>query len=267
MGRDSFILYTGFWKPIQHLSDEQLGRLFRALYEYHTEEEEPEVADDIAMAYGFFVNQFRVDEKKYQDIVEKRRRASRSRYQVQSFDSTSNHLISSAASDVLNVPVNDNENENVNVNVNENENEGSSPDWSHTYTAVMFFRNIKGAEKEAKRFESFYGGNGWRMQGGDYIPVERRIEKAESWKPREDSERFPEGFLERWKVIYDALPDSLKRDAVTDRTQYREFAGYDVITCAETVYEWALGIGREVFTTVFVKALKSAGKTLRIKHY
>ena len=72
MSKESFIIYKSFWKPISRLSDEQLGRLFRAICLYQTGET-PEVADDIVIAYEFFVNQFNIDERKYQEYIEAQR--------------------------------------------------------------------------------------------------------------------------------------------------------------------------------------------------
>lgn len=63
MGRDSFIIYTSFYKPISGLSDKQLGRLFRAIFRYNLGEV-VNVEEDIGMAFGFFKNQFDIDENK-----------------------------------------------------------------------------------------------------------------------------------------------------------------------------------------------------------
>lgn len=70
--KDGFLLYKGFWEPIKDLSDEQLGRLFRAIYEYQVKGA-TETDPDIKMAFMFFLNQFHLDEKKYQAIVERNR--------------------------------------------------------------------------------------------------------------------------------------------------------------------------------------------------
>ena len=72
MSKESFIIYKSFWKPISRLSDEQLGRLFRAICLYQTGET-PDVAEDIVIAYEFFVNQFNIDERKYEEYIEAQR--------------------------------------------------------------------------------------------------------------------------------------------------------------------------------------------------
>ena len=49
MGKESFLIYKSFYKPISKLSDKQLGRLFRAIFKYQlgeiiTVEEDIEIA-------------------------------------------------------------------------------------------------------------------------------------------------------------------------------------------------------------------------------
>ncbi len=74
--RKSFILYTSFYRPIESLSDAQLGRLLRVIFEYQLGEM-PEVGRDIAMAFEFIKAQFEADEQKYQRKVETNRENGR----------------------------------------------------------------------------------------------------------------------------------------------------------------------------------------------
>ena len=71
--KESFILYKDFYQAIKHLDDETLGKLFKALYEYQVYETEPDQASVVYLPFAFFKNQFRVDDKKYQAIVERNR--------------------------------------------------------------------------------------------------------------------------------------------------------------------------------------------------
>lgn len=76
MGKDSFVIYKSFFKPISKLSDKQLGRLFRAIFEYNISGV-VSVEEDIEMAFEFFKNQFDIDESKYQGKVERNRENGR----------------------------------------------------------------------------------------------------------------------------------------------------------------------------------------------
>ncbi len=70
MNRESFLIYTSFYKPISTLSDKQLGRLFRAIFRYNLGEA-VNVEEDIRMAFEFFKNQFEIDENKYQAKIKR----------------------------------------------------------------------------------------------------------------------------------------------------------------------------------------------------
>lgn len=72
MTKESFLIYKPFYEPIKSLSDEQLGRLFRALFDYQINGKDCSELD-ILMAYLFFKNQFVLDERKYVEKCEKNR--------------------------------------------------------------------------------------------------------------------------------------------------------------------------------------------------
>lgn len=68
--KDSFIIYKSFYEPIKALSDKQLGRLFRAVFDYQIDGS-TQVDPDIQMAFAFFKNQMDIDEGRYQKVVER----------------------------------------------------------------------------------------------------------------------------------------------------------------------------------------------------
>ena len=70
MGKDSFVIYKSFYEPIKTLSDKQLGRLFRALFDYQIDGS-MQVDADLQMAFAFFKNQMDIDSGKYQKVVER----------------------------------------------------------------------------------------------------------------------------------------------------------------------------------------------------
>lgn len=67
--KDSFILYTSQYVAIKELEDEQLGRLFRALFEKQLGNEVV-LANDIKIAFNFINNQMVVDNQKYKKKCE-----------------------------------------------------------------------------------------------------------------------------------------------------------------------------------------------------
>ena len=67
--KESFVIYKAFYEPISELSDEDLGLLFRSIFNYQINGIEPTNTSRIYMAFQFFKNQFRLDNDKYQKVV------------------------------------------------------------------------------------------------------------------------------------------------------------------------------------------------------
>jgi hypothetical protein len=70
MKKESFLIFKAFYEPIKELSNEDLGQLFRSIFEYQINDIEPPNTSRIYMAFLFFKNQFRLDEIKYNAKVE-----------------------------------------------------------------------------------------------------------------------------------------------------------------------------------------------------
>uniref|UniRef100_A0A6M3IY07 DUF6291 domain-containing protein n=1 Tax=viral metagenome TaxID=1070528 RepID=A0A6M3IY07_9ZZZZ len=112
--KESFLIYKSFYDPIKGLSNEQLGRLFRALFDYQLHNTKC-TDNDILMAFSFFINQFRVDDNKYKKIVEKRREIGKKGGLAKASKSKQKLALLSKPAYNVNENVNVNENENVNV--------------------------------------------------------------------------------------------------------------------------------------------------------
>lgn len=67
--KDSFVLYTSQYVAIKELEDEQLGRLFRALFEKQLGNEVV-LTNDIKIAFNFINNQMVIDNQKYKKKCE-----------------------------------------------------------------------------------------------------------------------------------------------------------------------------------------------------
>lgn len=72
--KSSFILHLDSLCILDKLSDEQAGRLFRAIYEYHKTKQVPQLDLLLDMALTPFINQFLRDDVSYQKIVERNRK-------------------------------------------------------------------------------------------------------------------------------------------------------------------------------------------------
>jgi len=177
MQRDSFIMYKSFYEPISLLTDEQLGRLLRAIFRYQITGEE-NADKDILLPFRFFVNQFRIDNAKYDEICTKRRdngkKGGRPK-KPNGFQETKR------LSEKPNEPYNDNENENKNDNDNVNVNDvivanAPTPKKKGTSFVAPSLDEVKAyaveigePEEEALAFYDYQLSVSWIMSGGRKI--------------------------------------------------------------------------------------------------
>ena len=71
--KKGFILYLDYEEHINLLTDEQLGQLIRAIFEYEKTRETPELDGIIKMAFSFIKAQLDRDREKYERKVQKNR--------------------------------------------------------------------------------------------------------------------------------------------------------------------------------------------------
>lgn len=69
--RPAFLLYKSFYSPVKHLKDDELGLLFRTLFEYQDGLEIKNLSPQIGMAFAFFKNQFDLDDQKYKVVLDR----------------------------------------------------------------------------------------------------------------------------------------------------------------------------------------------------
>ncbi len=72
MEKQSFLIYSAFYKPLSKLSDVRLGKLFRAVF-MHLSGESVDFGDDLqtAIAFDFVLNQIELDAAKYASKVQR----------------------------------------------------------------------------------------------------------------------------------------------------------------------------------------------------
>lgn len=120
--KDSFILYNSFYEPIKNLTNEQLGKLLRAVFDY-TINGVTTKDNDILIAFMFIKNQIDLDTKKWEEERKKRSEAgrlggiNRAKNQNQKLSSKSKQCLGVLRS-AKQSQANQGDNVNVNVNVN-----------------------------------------------------------------------------------------------------------------------------------------------------
>ena len=118
--KESFILYNSFYEPIKTLKNEQLGKLFRAIFNY-TINKEITQDDEILVAFMFIKNQLDLDENKWQEERNKRSEAGKKGMESRWNNKNKSVItVSNKNKSVINAitKITDNVNVNENVNVN-----------------------------------------------------------------------------------------------------------------------------------------------------
>lgn len=298
-------MYGSFWKPIEHLSDEQLGRLFRAIFIYQTEGEEVEVSQDIAVAYYFMINQFNIDKKKYERIVEARtvagrkggrrtqenaraNRANANFAQANQPDNIEDMLSSVEKGDGEKGDGEKGDREKGDREKGEGRKEegreeeccyegdpallaGDAPDKNQLLVLLkelFFFRNILNPQLELQLFVGYYGSQGWKTRDGNPLwSLGQRVRKIRTWCVQECNaqKRFPDKFLNAWYHLWCAAPDDLKMLMMEDDIVIDTQYTPEVAVHPE-VAKWLNGKGRD-FKAGILDDEWQGGKKVRIVTY
>lgn len=122
MAKDSFILYTEQKEVIDKLSDEQAGKLIKAIYEYVETGQMPKLDTLLEIVIIPFKQNIDRNADKYEEIKQKRSLAGKTgakiKKQKQAKQANANFVKQTEANQAVNV----NDNDNVNVNDNDNNN-------------------------------------------------------------------------------------------------------------------------------------------------
>ena len=181
--KTSFILYLNAFEQWKMLSDDQAGKLIKALFIY-AETGERIVTDDgmLRMAFSFITAQMDRDNEKYAKTCEKRREAVNKRWNK---NNTKNTIVCNSIQNITNNTDNDNDNDNDNENDNENENDndtqgvcinikGQPPDQEPTpgkadcfikpsLDEVREYCALRKNNVDPERFIDYYDSVGWMI--------------------------------------------------------------------------------------------------------
>ena len=124
----------------KHFTPEQFGRLMLALFEVE-DGNDPEVDEDIAVAFEFMSLQQRIDRKKYEEKCRKNRENGKKggRPRKDKNPTKPNGFFENP---------NDNDNENDNDNKNDNKNDDDTRFHDHDFLSFGSFSNVKLTETE-----------------------------------------------------------------------------------------------------------------------
>ena len=120
----TFVLYCDWEDIIEDLTDEEVGQLFKAIFAYvnHDIVENFNGRTGLGVAFKTIRRQIDVNRKKYEQVVEKRRKAALKRWEKQNSAMQNIANNANAFFAMHNVNDNDNDNDNGNGIVNDNGN-------------------------------------------------------------------------------------------------------------------------------------------------
>ena len=73
MAKNSFVLYHNYRDSLEDLTDEQVGKLFRAIFDYEIDKKEPNFTGELKIAFRFIKKDLDINADKYESICERNR--------------------------------------------------------------------------------------------------------------------------------------------------------------------------------------------------
>lgn len=74
MAKNSFVLYHNYRETLEDLTDEQVGKLFRAIFDYEIYKTEPNFTGELKIAFRFIKKDLDINLNKYENICERNRK-------------------------------------------------------------------------------------------------------------------------------------------------------------------------------------------------
>lgn len=178
MPRDSFILYREQKEIFKNLSNEQAGKLIKAIFEYIDTGNEIELDETLKIAFIPIKQQLDRNEIKWQEIKKKRSQAGKIGMQKRwnnditkiTNDNKCYQMITNdnkTYQDITKITVNDN----VNVNVNDNikENIKRKVFVAPTLEEVQNYISEKGLNVDGKQFFDYFTEGNWKDSKGNQV--------------------------------------------------------------------------------------------------
>ncbi len=231
--RDSFLLRHDFFPQIKMLPTEQRGVLFTAIYAYATGDEMPQMDALTTLCFGFIRASLDANAKKYDAECEQNRANGRKGGRPKKAEgSDENRTVFPQSGGFSSKPDEKEENPIVSDSDPDIDSESDAVSVSESGTRdgererlfeIFFFRNFQNPAAEVDRFINHYQATGWMRKGE---PVVDKYALAQAWTQEKSSSmlRYPPGFLQCWREIYEALV-AAKADAGIMLT---ELAGVEI---------------------------------------
>ena len=224
--KETFLLRHDFFPQIRMLTMEQRGRLLTAIYAHATEDDLPEMDGMTTLCFGFIRASLDANAKKYYAECEQNRENGRKGGRPKKADGfEENRTVFSESEGFSSKPEEKHENPIESVSDSDIDSESDSVSVSESETReeerekffeIFFFRNFRNPAREVDRFVNHYQATGW-MRKGERVVDKAALAKAWAEEKTTEPPRYPVGFLQCWREIYDKLSAvAVCRDMLTD---------------------------------------------------
>jgi len=176
--KGSFLLHIDSLCILDKMSNEQTGILFKAIYHYQVHGTLPELDFSIEMAVTPFINQFKRNDEKYKQVIEKRKQAgSLGGKQKVANVANATSARQKVANVAVSVNVSDSDSDSVNVSVNEKKEKNTKNVFTPPTSLEVenyFFENGYKREAGTKAY-NYYSVANWQDSKGN---------KVKNWKQK-----------------------------------------------------------------------------------
>ena len=221
--KNGLIFYISHYEAIKNsLTDEQLGRLFRLIFEKQLGNEV--VLDkDIEIAFNFINNQLLVDAEKYEEISKKRSDSGKKGGAPKGNKNASKTTKISKTSKNKQNKLKDNDNDNDKDNNNENDNVNDKDNYlNNSYSCFERIEKEFGRPLAPSEFEKI---GLWQNEYADEL-ILYAVEVAVANNKR--TIQYVNGILRNWKTLgYKSKQDVLDAEIKREEKRAEELFDYD----------------------------------------
>lgn len=220
--KKSFILYADYIKHIERLSDDEAGKLFKAIFCYVNNGRLPDLDGMSAMAFSFISNQLDNDLQKYEETCKKRSENIKKRWdKVNSAKKATGDLCDTNDTNeykciFCNTNDTDNDSVNDNENVNDIDNDSDSVSVLHNNTVPGTGTTTTNVHLTEKQYNDLCGKYGKEI-------IDRYIAKIGQYLDSNGKKPFPNHYetIVKWLTSDNIQP---KRQPSFDIERIMEYA-------------------------------------------
>jgi hypothetical protein len=177
MKRDSFVFYASDYQSIKGMSNEQLGRFFRAVCEFALYGTETIDDKELKYAFNLLIDKIKRDQAKFDMVCKKRSDAAKKAWSMQKH---------AYATDSISEGVSNSEREIFRIKY------------------IFFFeKRICPVNQQFEIFWKYYCKRQWLDDDG--VPIKDKISCAKAWIPRKESQTLCNEYVAALKAMYTRL--------------------------------------------------------------